>query len=85
MIDEPIRDKLNRKHNITFAAVVEAIQYPARADAAWEEHPDYGRRVVAVGAVASGRRVLCILKPSPEWDDHADTWNIQTARWVDHP
>jgi hypothetical protein len=33
IIDEPTRDKLNRKHNITYNDVVEAIQHPARAEA----------------------------------------------------
>jgi uncharacterized DUF497 family protein len=82
VIDEPTRDKLHRKHDITFEDVVEAIQWPARARAAWEEHEVYGRRLVAVGSVASRRQVICILKPMPEWDDNADTWDVKTARWV---
>lgn len=82
-IDEQTRDKLHRKHNITFDDVVEAIQYPARAEAGWEDHPDYGWRVVAVGTNATGRPVICYLVPVPEWDDYADTWEIKTARWVE--
>jgi hypothetical protein len=83
VIDDQIRRKIQAKHHITFDDVVEAIQYPAKAEAEWEDHPDYGRRLVAGGAVATGRRVLCILKPVPLWDPHADTWDIKTARWVD--
>jgi uncharacterized DUF497 family protein len=82
VIDGPTRQKIHRKHNITFDEVVEAIQWPARARAAWEQHDAYGMRLVVVGSVATGREVLCILKPMPEWDDNADTWDIQTARWM---
>jgi hypothetical protein len=84
VIDPEIEDKLHRKHKgITFADVVEAIQWPAKALAAWEDHPVHGRRVVALGTVASGRRVICCLDPIPDWDEYADTWKVRTARWVD--
>jgi hypothetical protein len=83
ILDEGVIDKLHKKHNITFDEVVEALQWPARARAAWEDHPHYGRRLVANGSVASGRSVLGILKPVPEWDDRADTWDVKTARWVE--
>jgi hypothetical protein len=59
VISDPVEDKLHRKHNITFDKVKEAIQWPAEARAAWEDHLVYGRRLVAVGVVASRRRVLC--------------------------
>lgn len=80
--NESTRDKLRRKHHLDFEDVVEAVQWPARARAAWEDHPHYGRRLLAVGSVASGRRVFCVLKPVPDWDEHADTWTVQTARWI---
>lgn len=83
IIDEETRDKLHRKHSITFEDVVEAIQWPARAQAAWEDHPDYGLRLVAHGSVAAGRDVICVLRPVPDWDDNADTWDVKTARWLE--
>jgi hypothetical protein len=83
ILDAAVADKLRQKHHITYEQVVEALQYPARAEADWEDHPDYGRRVVALGSVASGRVVLGIVKPLPYWDEQADTWDIQTARWVE--
>lgn len=82
ILDPAVNDKIQQKHRITFAEVVEALQFPAKALAGWEDHPDYGARVVAVGSVASGDKVLGILKPVPEWDTEADTWDIKTARWV---
>lgn len=83
VIEPEIEDKLHRKHHITYNDVVEAIQWPARAQAAWEDDPDYGLRVIAVGTVAAGRGVITVLKPIPEWDDFADTWDIRTARWIE--
>jgi hypothetical protein len=83
VIDPPVEDKLQRKHGVTYDEVVEAIQWPARARAAWEDHPVHGRRVVATGSVASGRQIICALEPLPDWDENADTWNIRTARWVE--
>ena len=82
VIDESVRAKLNTKHNISFDEVKEAIQHPARARAKWDNHPVHGRRVAAIGTVASGRAVLCILIPVPEYDENADTWLVKTARWL---
>jgi hypothetical protein len=83
IVDESVNDKLRQKHHITYDEVVEALQWPAKARAAWDDHPDYGRRLIAMGSVASGREVIGYLEPLPEWDDHADTWDIKTARWVE--
>ncbi len=80
--DPAVTDKLHRKHDITYEDVVEALQHPAQARAAWDDDPYYGPRVIALGSVADGREVIGYLKALPEWDDHADTWDIKTARWV---
>lgn len=81
VIDEPTNAKLNSKHHITFDQVKDAILWPAHPRAKWENHPYYGRRVVAYGE-AAGEPVLCILKPVPEHDENADTWEVKTARWL---
>lgn len=82
-IDSATEDKLHRKHDgITFDDVVEAIQAPAESLAQWEFDETHSWRVIALGAVASGRQVICALVPIPEWDDYADTWMIKTARWI---
>ena len=84
VIGPGVEDKLHRKHNgLTVDDVKEAIQWPAQAQAGWEDHPVHGERVVAVGSVASGRRLICWLDPIPEWDPRADTWTVRTARWID--
>lgn len=82
-INGPTNDKINCKHHITFDEVREAIQWPAPTEVTWEDHPYYGWRLLAYGIVAAGRGVFCVLKPVPPWDDYADTWEVQTARWVD--
>jgi hypothetical protein len=81
IIDKPTNAKLNNKHHITLGQVQAAIQWPARPRAKWEIHPIYGRRVVAIGQM-DGEPVLCILKPVPRYDENADTWEVQTARWL---
>ena len=83
ILDASVADKLQQKHHITYDEVVEALQYPAKADAVWDNDPVYGLRVVAKGSVADGRQVIGYLEPLPWWDDHADTWDIKTARWVE--
>lgn len=79
--DEQVNAKLNNKHDIEMDQVRAAIQWPAHPRAKWDDDPKYGRRVVAVG-VTDGEPVLCILKPVPEYDENADTWEVQTARWL---
>lgn len=80
--DPSIRSKVNGKHHVTPDEVREALQWPARAETAWEEHPEHGRRVVALGSTADGREVVAWLLPLPHWDDGTDTWIVKTARWV---
>lgn len=83
LIDPLVEDKLHRKHQgVTYQDVVEAIQWPAHAEAGWEDDEVHGRRVVAMGQTAAGRELICWLQPLPEWEDEPDTWKIRTARWV---
>lgn len=83
VVDPAVEDKLHRKHKgITHRDVVEAVQWPARPQAAWDEDEEHGRRVVALGTNAADRTLICWLQPIPDWDDDADTWTIRTARWV---
>lgn len=85
-IEPEIEAKINAKHNITFDQVKDAIQWPAQAEAEWDDDPDYGRRLVAFGISAEGRPVIAYLVPLiPYWEDEdaADTWDIRTARFVE--
>ena len=82
--DESIKAKIQEKHNITLAEVKEAVQWPARAQVAFEDHPEHGERWIAVGETAEHREVVAWLLPVPEYaEGAADTWRVKTARWVD--
>lgn len=81
--DPPIERKIRDKHRISISEVREALEHPAKARTGWDEDPEHGRRLIAVGAVASGRRVIAWLLPSPEWDPYPEVWIVKTARWVD--
>lgn len=81
--DWSIEHKIGVKHSCTLDEVREALQWPARAQAAWEEHEVHGRRLVAVGATGSGRRLVAWLLPTPDWDDDSGEWRVKSARWVD--
>lgn len=81
VIDEPTNAKITGKHHITFDEVRDAVQWPAHPRAKWDDHPKFGRRLIVIGQTA-GKSVLCILKPLPEHDENADTWEVKTARWL---
>lgn len=79
--DPSVVAKLKLKHNITPSDVRAALEWPAQARSAWEQHPDHERRLVALGHVAD-RPVIASLMPLPAWDEDADTWLCLTARWA---
>ena len=83
--DPEIEVKLRRKTpSLTSDDVREALLWPAEAQSAWEDDPEHGRRLIVLGAVATGRRLIAFLLPLPDWDDETDTWIVKTARWVDN-
>lgn len=77
LIDPSVEAKINEKHNVTPDEVREAIQWPARARAVWEDHPDHGLRVIAVGTTWTGRTLMAVLQPVHEADG---TWRLRSAR-----
>jgi hypothetical protein len=79
LVDSAVVDKLNRKHQVTAAQVIEAFEWPAHARAGLEDHPEHGERWVAVGTTANGRRIIGWLVPIPEWEPMPDTWKISAC------
>lgn len=78
IIDPTVEDKLRHKTPaLTGDEVREALQAPAAAHAAWEDHPVHGLRVIANGVTASGRPILAALEPV---DVNDGTWAVKTAR-----
>ncbi len=77
LIDDTVLSKIHDKHNLTFEDVTTALQYPAKARAAWEDHPTHGLRVVAYGTSWAGRAILGWLEAVDETDG---TWRLRSAR-----
>jgi len=77
-IPPAIEAKIRGKYpSLTGAEVKEALQWPAKTDRRWEDHPVHGLRVIAHGATSSGRRILAAVHPVDAHDGH---WRLRTAR-----
>ncbi len=79
VIDPHIVDKIKSKHNVTADEVKEALLMQLDVDARWEEHPKHGRRVIAIGRIATGRELIAALLPI---DADEGIWRLKTARWL---
>ncbi|GAA2701870.1 hypothetical protein Apa02nite_100410 [Actinoplanes palleronii] len=76
-ISAPTERKINTKHYVTSDEVREALVLRKDVEAAWDDHPQHGRRVVALGQTAAGRPILAVLQ---EVDPSDGVWNLRTAR-----
>lgn len=82
IIDPPIEAKIQGKHNLTAAQVREAIQYPAKAESAFDSNEEHGPRWLVVGE-CDGRSIVAAVLPVPSYEGpNAETWVLKTARWV---
>ncbi|MGL5826276.1 MAG: hypothetical protein ACRCYU_15905 [Nocardioides sp.] len=82
--DDTVQEKLKQKPNhAPLWAVREALQWPAKAEIAPEDHPEHGLRWVAVGKTADGRELIAQLLPEPSHEGgRADTWRLKSALWL---
>jgi hypothetical protein len=71
-----VADEIRAKHNVTPAEVSEAVSFGNARRAWWNDHPVYGRRLLALGATYAARVILVVLKPSVSDDG---TWESKTA------
>jgi hypothetical protein len=76
-IPSSVEMKIREKHQVTGDEVREAVQWPARAQAGWEDHPEHGLRVLALGQSYAGRVILVVLQPVDPTDGY---WRLRTAR-----
>ncbi len=53
-IDQSIEHKIRVKHNLTGAEVREALVLRRDIKAGWENHPQHGRRLIALGHTYGG-------------------------------
>lgn len=73
--------KLREKHDgLTPREVRQAVSCGAHDSADWEDHPEYGRRLVMRGTPANGRQLISYLRPLDRTDG---TWECLTAWRLD--
>jgi len=77
-ISEPVEAKVATKHNVTAAEVREALVLTQLQRAVWH-HAAQGRRLLATGTTADGRRLNAVLYPADQGDG---TWWLATAMWA---
>ena len=80
--DQAIAHKLTEKHGLTFEFVRQQLEWPARPLLTWDDHPDHGRRLVAMCRFDDDRRLAAFLLPLPEWDEKSTSWVLKTAYWL---
>lgn len=77
-IDDTIMFKiLNKTPPVAPEEVRGALVYQRDVRTAWEDHPEYGRRLIARGTTPAGEALIAWLLPV---DNLADTWILKTAR-----
>jgi len=69
-------DKLSRAHGLSADDVWDALVCVAELRAAWDDHPDRGRRAL-IEFFLNGQHVLAVLHPVD--DALGDTWNLGSA------
>lgn len=74
VVKRSVVEKVHQKHDLTIDEVEEAVAFGHHDAARWDNHPDYGRRLIVRGTTAAGRRVIAYLAP---YDD--GVWEVRTA------
>jgi hypothetical protein len=68
--DPEIASKVQTKHNISPDEVREAICFGKHRRAFWDEHPDYGRRLIVIGDNYMGESIAAYPKPNQSSGRH---------------
>lgn len=79
MVDPVIEHKLRHEHDLTPDQVRRAVCFGAHDRAAWDEHPEYGTRLVVTGSDERGPLIV-YLRPLDESDGD---WECLTAWRLD--
>jgi len=79
IIDASVEAKIKEKHKLTPAEVHEAVRLAPDAQAAWDDDPEHGRRLVVTGTTYMGRPVIAYLVPLNENDPEEGTFKLKTA------
>jgi hypothetical protein len=75
---DSLREKINKKHDVTEAEVHEAtvLCEVESSQWSWDERPDRGWRLLVTGRTYTGRRLFVVLYPVDEDDG---VWRLGTA------
>lgn len=79
IIDASVEAKIKQKHNLTPAEVREAVVLAPDAEAAWDDDPKHGFRLVVAGRTYTGRQVIAYLVPLNQNDPEEGTFKLKTA------
>jgi hypothetical protein len=79
IFDPRVEAKIRTKHNVAPWEVREAVALGAADSATWEDHPNHGERLIAVGRTADGCTLIAYLKPIDRLDGR---WVCLTARKI---
>lgn len=76
VFDPTTEAKLTTKHDLTPRDVEEAVALGQHHWAGWEDHPEYGERLVAIGTTVAGGKLIAYLRPIDRTDG---VWECLTA------
>lgn len=76
VIPDLIEEKLRTKHRLTGFQIRLGVCNGAHDEASWEDHPDYGERLVVTGSTLETGPFIAYLRPLDESDG---TWECLTA------
>jgi len=79
-VDPEVESKLREKHGLTSDQIREAICWGAHNQAAWDDDPVYGTRLVVTGTMGESGPLIAYLRPLDETDG---TWECLTAWRLD--
>lgn len=75
--------KVEGKHIIDVQELKTALQWPARVETAYEDHPEHGGRWIAFATDIHGRALFAALLPRPEHEgENAEVWTVKTCWYL---
>jgi len=77
-VSPAVAQKIASKHGIDASTVRAAMVGRGGYQARWEDHPDYGIRVIVLASDESGRLFIAWLQPTAD----PDVWNLRTPRYA---
>jgi hypothetical protein len=77
VVSEAVETKIRSRRGLTGAQVRAACEWPAApVKAAWDDHREYGRRLIVLAVDEQNRLLKVVLQPV---DPEGGTWRLRTA------